>query len=227
MNLNVSIGKELDSEKEVFLDFAKDHINTVVFSGPTGSGKSTFHHSITKQIIKNNSPKEVGFIFMDFKRVEFYEYKDSEYLNHSIIYEPKEAVKVLEDLINESEQRFIGNKSSEKAIIVHIEESDIFYYNPNILLKVWKTISEQSEKNNIYIFFSTSRPSPDIFTKEFLDCSSLKGVFIPGDEWYKFYDGEIDSYSSNLLGKKWETIPKPWTKIFQLKNEKEIICKSF
>lgn len=225
MNLKVSIGKTIDDKKNVYLDLAKDNVHTIVFSGPTGSGKSTFHHSITKQIIENNTPKEVGFIFMDFKRVEFGEYKNSDYLYRPIIYEPREAVKVLKDLIHESEQRFKGVKSSEKAIVVHIEECDLVYFAPDSLVEAWKVIDEQSERNNIYMLFSSSRPSAEVFTPELLNHSNLKGVFIPGDDWYKFYPGKVDAYASCMLGHPLKTLAKPWTRIFQLKSEREILCR--
>ncbi len=227
MNLNISIGKALDSEEEIFLDFRKDNINTTVFSGPTGSGKSTFHHSITKQIIKNNTPKEVSFVFMDFKRVEYREYKDSAYLMHPIIYDPKEAKVVLKELIHESEQRYKGINDSQKAIVVHIEECDIVYFAPGLLGEVWKAIEEQSERNNMYMLFSSSKPSADVFTPELLNHSSLKGWFIPGNGWHKYYDNEINAYSSRVLGHLYEGIPEPWTRIFQLKDGKEIICRGY
>lgn len=195
MNLKVSLGKGFDSKKEVSIDLQKDNIHTVVISGSTGSGKSTFHHAITKQIMKNNTPKEVGFIFMDFKRVEFGEYKNSEYLYHSIIYDPKEAVVVLKDLIKESEARFKGVQGSEKAIIVHIEESDIVHFSPNLLEEVFKAIEEQLEGNNIYVFFSSSRVSDIVFTPRLLKYSALKGVFISKH----LHTTEINKYVSMIL----------------------------
>ena len=227
MNLKILIGKTLDSKKEIFLDLNKDNIHTVIISGPTGSGKSMFHHNIIKQIIRNNTPKEVGFIFMDFKMIEFRQYKDSEYLYNPIIYNPEDAVVVLKNLIKESEQRFRGIKSSKKAIVIHIEECDISYFAPGLLDKVWEAFNKQSSKNNMYVLFSTSRPASNVFTPEIINHSTLKGWFIPGGGWYKFYDGEINNYSSRILGHSYEGIPEPWTRIFQFKNREEITCNGF
>ncbi|PIO01351.1 hypothetical protein COT60_00950 [Candidatus Pacearchaeota archaeon CG09_land_8_20_14_0_10_30_9] len=134
---------------------------------------------------------------------------------------------VLKDLIYESEQRFKGIKNSKKAIVVHIEECDIVYYAPDLLVEVWKIIDEQSKRNNMYMLFSSSRPSADVFTPELLNHSNLKGWFIPGSDWYKYYDGEINAYASQLLGHLLKTLPKPWTRIFQLKSGKEIVCRGF
>jgi Cdc6-like AAA superfamily ATPase len=223
MNLKISIGKALNSEKEVFLDLQKDNVHTIVFSGSTGSGKSTFHHEITKQLIKNNTPKEVGFVFIDFKQVEFSEYKNSDYLYHSIIYKPEEAAVVLKDLIHESELRFKGSKSSEKTIVVNIEESDILYSFPTLLEEVWQAIKEQSEKNNIYVLFSSSKCSNEVFTAKILDSSSLKGVFIsPHSDAI-----EINKYTSLLFGKSSKILPEPWTRIFQLRDGEEIAYKGY
>ncbi|MDD4110563.1 MAG: FtsK/SpoIIIE domain-containing protein [Clostridia bacterium] len=227
MNLKISIGKTLDSKKEIFLDLNKDNIHTTIISGPTGSGKTIFNHNIAEQIMSNNTPEEVGFIFMDFKRIEFGEYKDSEYLLHPVIYDIQEAIVVLKNLIQKSEERYAGIDNSKKAIIVQIEECDIVFQAPSLLSEVWTAIDEQSSKNNIYILFSTSRPASSVITPEIIKHSALKGYFIPGDEWYRFYDGEVNDYSSRILGHSYEGIPKPWTRIFQLKNKKEIICNGF
>lgn len=225
MNLNISIGKTVDGRNEVFLDLAKDSVHTIAFSGATGSGKSVFHHSVTKQIMKNNTPEEVGFIFMDFKVVEFGEYKDSAYLNCPIVYDPKEAVKVLRELTHESEQRFNGLKDAKKAIIVHIEECDIVYAAPGLLEKVWKTIDEQSEKNNIYVFFSSSKSTNDVFTPELLSHTKLRGMFVSGDT--RFGIEEVNKYASLILGQSLKILPEPWTRIFQLRGEKEIVCGGY
>lgn len=222
MNLKVSIGKTLDGKEEVFLDLKKDKVNTVVFSGATGSGKSSFHHSVTEEIIKNNTPEQVGFIFIDFKQVEFGKYKNSDYLYHSIIYKPEEAAVVLKDLIKESRLRFKGLKSSEKAIIVHIEESDILYSFPALLEEVWQTIEEQSERNNIYVLFSSSKCSSEVFTTKLLNYSRLKGVFISENSEAT----EINKYTALVLGNSPKTLPEPWSRLFRRKNEKAIVLRS-
>lgn len=228
MNLNISIGKTPNDNNEVFLDLAKDTIHTIVFSGMTGSGKSTFHHNVTKQIMKNNTTEEVGFIFMDFKVVEFGEYKKSSYLQHPIVYDPKEAVTILNDLINESEQRFKSIKDAKKAIIVHIEECDIVYAAPGLLERVWKTIDEQSEKNNIYVFFSSSKVSNDVFTPELLRHTKLRGMFSNASSVDTSFDiEEVNRCASRILGQSLKILPEPWTRIFQLRGGKEIICKGY
>jgi DNA segregation ATPase FtsK/SpoIIIE-like protein len=225
MNLKISMGKSLSDGKDVFLDLQKDNIHTIVISGMTGSGKSTFHHSVTKQLMKKNSPDEVGFVFMDFKRIEFGEYKDSDYLFHPIVYDPEKAVEVFKELVHESDKRFKGVVSPQKAIVVHIEECDIVYHSPGLLDEVWKVIDEQSQRNNMYMFFSSSRPSADVFSELLLDHSSLRGCFVPGGNGYKFYDDEMNAYTSWILGHSLRTLPKPWTRIFKFSNGNEIECK--
>ena len=222
MNLKISLGKALGSKKEVFIDLKRDNIHTIVFSGSTGSGKSTFHHEITKQIINNNTPKEVRFVFIDLKQVEFGRYKNSDYLYHSIIYKPEEAATVLKDLIKESELRFKGLKSSEKAIVVNIEESDIFYSFPKLLEEVWQTIKNHSEKNNIYVLFSSSKCSKEVFTAKLLDNSSLKAVFISKHS----NATEINKYNSLILNYSSKILLKPFARIFQLKSGKEIVYRN-
>jgi hypothetical protein len=227
MNLKVSIGKSLMDGSDIFLDLGKEDIHTAAISGLTGSGKSTFHHSITRQIISDNTPNEIGFIFMDFKKVEFGEYKNSDYLLRPIIVDPKEAVTVLKDLVHESEQRFRGINDPQRAIIIHIEECDIMYYAPDALIEAWKAIEEQAKRNNMYMIFSSSRASEEVFSSELLGHANLKGWFVPGSDWVTFYDREVNAYASRILGYSPKALPEPWTRIFQPKGGTEIVCKGF
>lgn len=215
----------MDGRNEVFLDLVKENIHTIVFTGRTGSGKSTFTHNIIKQLMRNNTTEEVGFIIMDFKVVEFGEYKDSIYLNYPIIHNPKEAAPVLEALIYLSAQRYKGLIDARGAIIVHIEECDIVCDAPGLLERVWKIIDEQSEKNNIYVFFSSSRCANDVFTPELLRHTKLRGMFVSGDT--RFGIEEVSNCASRILGQSLKILPEPWTRIFQLRDGKEIVCKGY
>ena len=57
--------------------------------------------------------------------------------------------------------------------------------------------------------------------------SSLKGLFIPGGDWYKHCDEATSAYSSLILGHLHKAPSKQWSRIFQLKDKKEIVCRGY
>ena len=95
MNTKVRLGKT-KPYKCFVIDLEKDSVHNILLTGVTGSGKSTLCHSLLEQLIRQNSPEEVGFVIMDFKRVEYAEYKNSPYLLEPIIYDPDVGLKALE-----------------------------------------------------------------------------------------------------------------------------------
>ncbi|MCX6733037.1 MAG: DNA translocase FtsK [Candidatus Roizmanbacteria bacterium] len=152
MNLKLNFGKTTEG-KNVEFDLKKDNIHTIFLTGETGTGKSILHYHLYKQLAQHNKYTELGFVFMDMIRVEFGKWKGP-YLHVPVIFEPKEA---LECLVAISE-----NPPKDKVIIIHIEECDMMAQtDTGMFEKAWKKIQESK---NIYIIFSTSRPSPDVFT---------------------------------------------------------------
>ena len=152
MNLKLNFGKTKD-DKNVEFDLKGDNIHTIFLTGETGTGKSILHYHLYKQLAQHNKYTELGFVFMDMSRVEFGKWKGP-YLHAPVIFEPKEAV---DYLVAISE-----NPPKDKTIIIHIEECDMMAQtDPEKIEKAWKKIQESK---NIYIIFSTSRPSSDIFT---------------------------------------------------------------
>jgi S-DNA-T family DNA segregation ATPase FtsK/SpoIIIE len=114
VNLSIALGKSSIDNKDLVLDLGKDHIHTVVFSGMTGSGKSAFHHRVIQQLMRQNSPGEVGFVLIDFKKVEFGAYHGSPYLLQPVLCELEEAAASLRGLLRESSRRFQGKNTPPK-----------------------------------------------------------------------------------------------------------------
>ena len=225
MNLSITLGKSFCDNKDIVFDLAKDNIHTVVFSGMTGSGKSAFHHRVIQQLMRQNSPEEVGFVLIDFKKVEFGEYQGSPYLLQPVLFELEEAAACLRGLVRESSRRFHGKITPQKTLVVHIEECDIVYLAPGLLEELWKTVNEQASKNNMHLFFSSSRTEPEVFSRELLQHSDLRGWFVPGGEWYRAYDKTMNAYASRILDRPPSCIPAPWTRIFQPRDGVEVQCK--
>jgi len=175
MKSNIYIGKD-EKGKEFFINLEKDKMHTILLVGETGSGKSIFHYSLYMQLMEQNSPEELGFVFLDMTRVDFDNWK-SDYLYLPPIVDAEKALNTLELLGNESIQRAKGKSKREKAIFIHIEECDMVYYDPARFQKAWLNIAKHRNVNNMYLVFSTSRPSPDVLTKTILNETDLKVVF--------------------------------------------------
>ena len=175
MNLKINAGKDIKS-KDIFIDLQKENLHTIILTGSTGSGKSIFHYSMYKQLMEQNSPDDLGFVFMDMTQVDFTRWH-SPYLYLPITVWTEQALNELELLANESELRAHGKSDSKRAIVIHIEECDMVALEPIRFENAWLKIAENKDKSNIYLVFSTSRPSPDVFTKTILKNTDLKVVF--------------------------------------------------
>ena len=154
MNLNLYFGKTKDG-KRFEIDLIKKNLHTIFLTGSTGSGKSILHYHLYKQLILNNYPSELGFVFMDMTRVDFTGWKGP-YLHRPVIVKPKEAIDYLEKISEDPPKN--------KTVFIHIEEMDMMNYDPEKVERAWKKI--HNSKENIYIVFSTSRPGKDVFTSK-------------------------------------------------------------
>lgn len=101
-DLPIILGRQHDGE-ELVVDLAT--MPHLLVAGSTGSGKSVLLHSIICSLIK--SGRRMRLVLIDPKRVEFEGYKDLQQLLYPIINTPEQALDVLEDLINEMNERFV------------------------------------------------------------------------------------------------------------------------
>lgn len=169
MNLKVNLGKTED-EQNFFVDFKKQHIHLTLLVGATGTGKSVLGYHTYQQLVSQNSPDEIGFVLLDNIRVEFSHWnQNSLYLVYPISMLEK-ALEVLEDLVSKLDEINKGNKH----LFVHIEEMDLFALDYGRTKKALKQLLEHKDNSKIHIIFSTSRPSPDIFTEWLLSLVDMK-----------------------------------------------------
>ncbi len=174
-NLNINLGKDT-SDKDIYLDFAKDNIHLTLLVGTTGSGKSVFHNNLYKGLISKNSPDTLGLVFLDMTQVDFMNWHGP-----YLLYPPAtgdSVIGVLENIAELSKLRAAGKEGANRAIFVHIEECDMLIKYPDRTKKALQAILETKAKNNIYIMFSTSRPDPvAVVTDWLLSLTDLKVVF--------------------------------------------------
>lgn len=100
-----------DSGKAVSVNF-KDTPHLLI-AGATGAGKSVMLHSIICSLLRNNTTETAQLVLIDPKRVELFDYTDSQMLYGGRIYEDvSDAVEVLEDLTEVMNDRYIQLKYS-------------------------------------------------------------------------------------------------------------------
>ena len=215
MNLKINAGKDIKS-KDIFIDLQKENLHTIILTGSTGSGKSIFHYSFYKQLMEQNLPTELGFVFMDMTQVDF-SWRHSPYLYLPTITNPGQALNALELLANENKLNTQDKSDSKRAIVIHIEECDMVAADPIRFEKAWLKIAENKDKSKMYLVFSTSRPSPDVLTKTILKNTDLKVVF----NLASIQD------SKHVIGESLaENFTLPGQKVLVFKGKK-IICEGF
>jgi DNA segregation ATPase FtsK/SpoIIIE-like protein len=159
MKTNTLIGISKDNE-EVIVDFTNH--NFMLLIGETGSGKSIFHNYLYRLLSSDNSPQEIGFIFLDMTRVDFSGWKSKYIINNESRME--DAIKILEDLSLE--------ETTNRHIFIHIEECDMFV---NYKERTEKAISVLLEKRkDITIIYSTSSPSERTMSPFMLSLVDIK-----------------------------------------------------
>lgn len=163
MNLIISAGKDKDSN-EVKIDLATHRFT--LLTGSTGTGKSISHNSIYKQLVAENSPDEIGLIFLDMTRVDFSGLQSPYILANETSME--KAVEILESLAKEK-----GSKSHHT--IIQIEECDMF---ANYTDRAENAVRELlANRSDITLIYSTSRPGGNALSPSLLALIDTKIVF--------------------------------------------------
>ena len=95
---------EGENGEVVTLDLSKHSM--MVISGTAGSGKSVAINSLITSIIAHNHPDQVNFAFIDLKKVEFYDFRDSPFcFDGKVLTEAQESTLFLEWLYQEKLRR--------------------------------------------------------------------------------------------------------------------------
>ncbi len=181
-SLSFVAGKDVAGEP-VYTDLSK--MPHLLVAGTTGSGKTIFLNTLILSLIYRNSPRDLRFILVDPKRVEFSLYSNLPHLLTSIVYDAERAVNSLEWLIGEMERRFkvlsevgcrniFGYKDiSEKKpeleempyIVVVIDElADLMAVKGNEMEANIVRIAQMARAVGIHLVLATQRPSVEVIT---------------------------------------------------------------
>lgn len=173
-NGKVSLGK-IRGGQDYVVDFAHDHLAFTILTGSTGTGKGVLHNHIYKTLMSQNDPQHLAFVFMDMTRVDFGGWKT--HLFCPVIYDSYEALTYLSSLGELSDKRASGKADNKQAIFVHIEECDMIAKNPTRFETAIEAIVRGKSNNNMYVVFSSSRPSTNVFTPKLIQLADMRIVY--------------------------------------------------
>ena len=178
--ISVPLGKSVTGEN-VFMDIKK--LPHLLIAGTTGSGKSVCLNSIIISLILMYSPEQIRLVLVDPKKTEFFHYNRVPHLLAPIYTDAKSASIVLEQLVQEMDERytlFTKNKArniedynkkmrSLNARIPYIvavidELSDLMLLFSKDVEKNIMRLTQLARACGIHLIVATQRPSTDVIT---------------------------------------------------------------
>ncbi|HXQ23726.1 MAG TPA: DNA translocase FtsK 4TM domain-containing protein [Candidatus Acidoferrales bacterium] len=78
----------------------------LMLAGATGTGKSVSLNAMIMSILFKSSPRDVRFVMIDLKMLELSLYEDLPHLLVPVVTDPKKAVVVLKNLVEQMDQRY-------------------------------------------------------------------------------------------------------------------------
>lgn len=156
----------------------------LLIAGATGSGKSVCMNVLISSLIYRLHPQQVRFIFVDPKMLELSIYAGIPHLARPVITDPKRAEKVLNDMVNEMENRYrrlaavsvrniedFNRKQTEESeklpyIVIFVDElADLMMSSQSAKTELLITrLAQMSRAVGIHLILATQRPSVDVIT---------------------------------------------------------------
>ncbi len=151
-------GRDLN-EKSVFFDIAQTpHL---FVAGTTGSGKSTFLHSLILSIHKLQ-PK-VKLILIDPKNgEEFGVYENIDKIR--VLKDVSKSKEVLGDIVEMMEQRTAGKQEKTPLVVVVDEVADLLLKDKSLQEKI-VSLAQKARSANIHLILATQTPNSEIFSQ--------------------------------------------------------------
>ena len=176
-NLNLKLGK--DSEGNYF-SYDIGRMGHLLIGGAFGTGKTQFLHNTIKQIIENNNPEEIKFIFTDCNKLDLINYSNIPYMLAPVITEPQSVVGMFRWLDAEQERRmglFIKDKLrnideyNEKyqsnvlpSILIVINELADISHEYSKIEKIIVKILQYSKYSGIHLILATQVSDREVLT---------------------------------------------------------------
>ena len=171
----LQVGKNRDKEGFFGIDLGKAELGLILLTGMTSSGKGITHFHLYSQLMGSHSPDELGFVFLDMTQVDFGRWP-SDYLYRPVVHGTDNGLQALEELAEESVARDEGTRDKRRGIVIHVEECDMVVKDRDRFEQALLKLVGRKGSNNMFVVFSSSRPSPSVFTKKILAVTDLKIV---------------------------------------------------
>ncbi len=157
----------------------------LLIAGTTGSGKSVCINSIICGLLYRHTPKDLGLILIDPKRVELYNYRNLPHLLYPVVEDIKQATAVLKVIVEEMESRLAqfsavgardieafnlktkeenGGKRLPYTVVVIDELADLMMIAPADLEKYIQRLAQLARATGIHLIVATQRLSTDVIT---------------------------------------------------------------
>lgn len=140
--------------------------NSALIIGQTGSGKSEMVRKLIDMHQSAQSPDEVRFALFGLKQVEFNN-TDTDYLYCDVIKDPVIGLEKIDELAELSVER-INNGITKPMLFIYVEECDMAAIDQKRFDKAVISINTNAKSSNMKLIYSTSRPSPDVVSKELI-----------------------------------------------------------
>jgi S-DNA-T family DNA segregation ATPase FtsK/SpoIIIE len=142
-NLNIKLGN--DSEGNYF-SYDLSRTGHLLIGGAHGTGKSGFLHNTIKQLIENNTPEKIKFIFSDCHKLDLINYSSIPYMFAPVITEPQGVIGIFRWLDAEQERRMgLFLKDSLRNIDEYNEK-----HQSNVLPRIVTVINELADISHEY-----------------------------------------------------------------------------
>ncbi|MBN1434034.1 DNA translocase FtsK [Candidatus Fermentibacterales bacterium] len=180
--LPLALGKSLEG-KPFITDLCR--MPHVLIAGATGSGKSVCIHSIISTLLMKMTPYQVRLALVDPKMLELSAYQDVPHLWGPVVVEARKAHFMLEDLVEEMEDRYsllaragvrsiseyneiLSGQSDEERmpyIVLIIDElADLMALSANEVEQPVTRLAQMARAVGIHLLLATQRPSVDVIT---------------------------------------------------------------
>ena len=170
-------------------------VKNIIGVGSTGAGKSIYLHTVVKKWFRSFTPEQLKLCFVDPKRVEFYEYKGSNYLYHSIVSKTKEFNELIDKLFNLSKKRIASGKIDYHVVVLIDEFADLLCKNETIQSQI-ASIMKDTDKTGIHFIIMSQRKC---YSEELEKAATTKiNFYVPAES--DALEGINASAAVNLLG---------------------------
>ncbi|WP_239631623.1 FtsK/SpoIIIE domain-containing protein [Paenibacillus sp. H1-7] len=164
----------------ITMDFSSPDTPHLLIGGQSGSGKSVTINGIILAMMCLYSPKDVQFLFIDPKRVEFMVYKDRVHTQR-VITDIEEAIDALDQVVLEMERRYdrfaqegatnyneyleLGGEHIPRIVVVFDEFADFMTQEKPLSTRVEtaiKRLGAMARAAGIHLLLCTQSPRADI-----------------------------------------------------------------